>query len=143
MNIRAIFHRDRFQRSTSTRATAKGQALIEFALIGLILATMSFGVVEFGRAYYAAVAVTNAARDGARVAMNPAMSNADITAAAEESAGTIELTGVSIDRSGAIGSNATVTVTHDFTSTLPLISQFWGGGALEISHSATSRVGWD
>lgn len=111
-------------------------------MIGLILATMTFGVIEFGRAYYASVAVTNAARDGARVAMDPSRPNADIVSAAEESAGSIELTAVIIDRSTTEGEYSTVTATYDFTSTLPLVSEIWGGGALEISHSATSRVGW-
>lgn len=138
-----MFNRDRVQRSNSTRDSFHGQALVEFAIIGMILATMTFGVIEFGRAYYASVAVTNAARDGARVAMDPSKSTADIVTAAEESAGSIELTSVIVDSSGAVGDTATVTASYDFTSTLPMISQFWGGGSLEISHSATSRVGWE
>lgn len=120
-----------------------GQALVEFAIIGLILTTMCFGVIEFGRAYYASVAVTNATRDAARVAMDPSKSNAEIVAVAEESAGSVELTSVSINRSTTEGEYSTVTATYDFTSALPLIAEIWGGGALEISHSSTSRVGWD
>ena len=112
-------------------------------MIGMLLATMTFGVVEFGRAYYASVAVTNASRDAARVAMDPSRSNADIIAAAEVSAGSIELTDVDVDRSLVEGEYSTVTVYYEFTSTVPLISQLWGGGPLEITHSATSRVGWD
>jgi Flp pilus assembly protein TadG len=119
-----------------------GQALIEFAVIGVLLSTMSLGVFEFGRAYYASVAVTNAARDGARVAMNPSATNAEIVTTVEDSAGSIEVSQVDVDRSTTEGETSTVTVTYDFTSNVPLISQFWGGGTLEISRSATSRVGW-
>ena len=143
MKVRSrLQFRNRYRRKPSRQAQG-GQALVEFAIIGLILATMSFGVVEFGRAYYASVAVTNAARDGARVAMDPSKSNADIVLAAEESAGSIELTSVVVARSTTVGDTNTVTASYDFTSTLPIISQFWGGGALEISHSSTSRVGWE
>ena len=116
--------------------------MIELAVIGLILATMTFGVVEFGRAYYASIAVTNASRDAARVAMDPTKSNADVIAAAEESAGDIELTSIVLSRSTTVGDTSTVTTTYDFTTSVPLISQFWGGGTLEINHSSTSRVGW-
>jgi Flp pilus assembly protein TadG len=135
-------HTGRYRRHSTQRAHG-GQALVEFAIIGLILATMSFAVVEFGRAYYASVAVTNAARDGARVAMDPSNSNADIIAAAEASAGSIELTSVDVDRSTTVGETSTITASYGFTSTLPIVSQFWGGGVLEITHSSTSRVGWD
>ncbi len=104
---------------------------------------MCFAVVEFGRAYYASVAVTNAARDGARVAMDPSNSTADIVAVAEDSAGSIELTTVNVDSSGTVGDMATVTATYNFTSTVPIVSQVWGGGSLTISHTATSRIGWE
>ena len=143
MSARFGLRADQPPHNSSLRETRPGQALVEFALIGMLLATMSFSVVEFGRAYYASVAVTSAARDAARVAMDPSRSNADIVTAAEESAGSIELTQVDVDRSVVVGETSTVTVYYDFTSTLPIVSQFWGGGPLEISHSATSRVGWD
>lgn len=121
----------------------QGQALVEFALVGLILTTMAFGVIEFGRAYYASINVTNAARDAARVAMDPSRSNADIVAAAEAAADPLELSNVDVDRSIVEGETSTITVTYEFETVAPLIANFWGGGALQISESATSRVGWD
>ncbi len=133
----------RKEEHTNEREARPGQALLEFALVGLILVTMLFGVVEFGRAYFASIAVTNAARDGARVAMDPATSNADITAAAQNAAGSTTLTSVDIDRSTTVGDTSSVTATFNFESNVPLVSNFWGGGALVISHTATSRVGWD
>ena len=123
----------------------QGQALVEFAVIGLILALMLFGVMEFGRAYFASIAVTNAARDGARVAMDPARTEADIEAAAVGASGSIELTAddIDVDRSTTIGETTSVTATYNFESDVPLISSIWGGGPLVISHTATSRVGWE
>ncbi len=75
--------------------------------------------------------------------MDPSKSNADIIAAAEASAGSVELTSVDVARSTTVGETNTITASYGFTSTLPIVSQFWGGGVLEITHSSTSRVGWD
>jgi Flp pilus assembly protein TadG len=109
----------------------------------MLLALMAFGVMEFGRAYYASISVTNAARDAARVAMDPSNSDADIIAAAEAAADPLTLTDVSISRSTTVGDTATVTVTFEFNSFVPLIENTWGGGPLAITETATSRVGWD
>jgi Flp pilus assembly protein TadG len=43
-----------------------GQSLVEMALVLPVLAFLTFGLVDFGRAYYFQVSVTNAAREGAR-----------------------------------------------------------------------------
>jgi len=121
----------------------EGQALLEFAVVALVLALMLFGVLEFGRAYFASIAVTNAARDGARVAMDPSRSNADVRSAADNAAGSTELTDVVIERSFTVGNINRVTAIVDFETSVPLISEIWGGGPLRISYTATSRVGWE
>jgi hypothetical protein len=46
-----------------------GQSLVEMAMVLPVLAFLTFGLVDFGRAYYFQVAVTNAAREGARTAI--------------------------------------------------------------------------
>jgi Flp pilus assembly protein TadG len=46
-----------------------GQSLVEMAMVLPILAIHTFGLVDFGRGYYFQVSVTNAAREGARVAI--------------------------------------------------------------------------
>ena len=43
-----------------------GQSLVEMAMVLPVLALLTFGLVDFGRAYYFQVAITNAAREGAR-----------------------------------------------------------------------------
>jgi len=53
-------------------ARRKGQALVEFALMGLFLGMLLAGAVDLGRAYYTAVVVTNMAGEGAAYAsINP------------------------------------------------------------------------
>jgi Flp pilus assembly protein TadG len=46
-----------------------GQSLVEMALVLPMLTFLTFGLVDFGRAYFFQVSVTNAAREGARTAI--------------------------------------------------------------------------
>src|SRR5437870_5269441 len=52
-------------------ASARGQALVETAIAVPLLLLVSVLIFEFGRAYQVAQVVTNAAREGARVAVLP------------------------------------------------------------------------
>jgi Flp pilus assembly protein TadG len=45
---------------------SKGQSLIEFALLLPLLVLIIFGVLDLGRAFFSFIAITNAAREGAR-----------------------------------------------------------------------------
>jgi Flp pilus assembly protein TadG len=47
----------------------RAQSLVEMAMVIPVLTLLTFGLVDFGRAYYFQVSVTNAAREGARVAI--------------------------------------------------------------------------
>jgi Flp pilus assembly protein TadG len=50
----------------------RGAAAVEFALVLPVLVTILIGATDFGRCYYSAIAVTNAARAGAAYGcMNP------------------------------------------------------------------------
>jgi len=57
----------RFARTTSER----GQALLEVALTLPLLLLVAVGIFEFGRAYQTWQILTNAAREGARIAVLP------------------------------------------------------------------------
>lgn len=50
------------------RGDRRGQALVEFALLAPILLLIIVGLIEFGRAWQAYQVVTDAAREGARIA---------------------------------------------------------------------------
>jgi TadE-like protein len=47
----------------------RAQSLVEMAMVLPVLTLLTFGLVDFGRAYYFQVSITNAAREGARVAI--------------------------------------------------------------------------
>ena len=60
---------DRNKRATRR---VKGQAVLETAILSLLLALLLAGALDFGRAYYTAVVVTNMAAEGAAYAsLNP------------------------------------------------------------------------
>jgi Flp pilus assembly protein TadG len=44
----------------------KGQGLVEFTLIIMVLLLIAFGVLDLGRAFHALITITNASREGAR-----------------------------------------------------------------------------
>lgn len=50
------------------RETERGQALVEFTMVLPLLLVLLFALVDFGRAFYTWMLVTNAAREGARAA---------------------------------------------------------------------------
>ena len=52
--------------------TEKGQALVEFALVSIILFTLLIGITDLARFYFTYSSMSNAAREGSRYAtINP------------------------------------------------------------------------
>ncbi len=75
---------------TSTRRSAeRGQSLAEFALILPILLILIFGVIEFGMVLRSYIEVTNATREGARLASIGATPGAYPTNCTPTSDGTV------------------------------------------------------
>jgi Flp pilus assembly protein TadG len=55
-----------------------GAELIEFALVLPLMLLVMFGIIDFGLLFQRYLVVTNAAREGARVAVLPGYTNADV-----------------------------------------------------------------
>jgi hypothetical protein len=74
-----------------------GQGMIEFALMLPVLILVVFGALELGRAFFAYIAITNAAREGARVyTFRPDVTTAsDVAAAVTKEVGSVPLVNVS------------------------------------------------
>lgn len=51
------------------RENSSGQALVEMTLLLPLMFLLTFGLLDYGRAYYYQVAITNAAREGTRTAI--------------------------------------------------------------------------
>jgi Flp pilus assembly protein TadG len=89
------------------RRDERGAALLEMAFTLPLLLLISVGILEFGRAFQTWQILTNAAREGARVAVLPGMDDSMVTARVQEyvQAGVLDpgaTTQVTIQRSVAI-----------------------------------------
>jgi Flp pilus assembly protein TadG len=91
----------RISRGLGRAADARGQALLETAFILPVVLLLGVCIFEFGRAYQTSQVLTNAAREGARVAILPGTTTADVQARV-----TTYLQGGQLDNY----SNATITV---------------------------------
>jgi Flp pilus assembly protein TadG len=80
------------------RRAARGQALVEMAMIAPILIVILITTIDMGRAAYIYVTLSNAAREGARSAIltgSPASTNAAVVGAAQQLAVGLSLSAAS------------------------------------------------
>lgn len=127
----------------ATRRPRPGQALVELGLISLLLAYLALGTFEFGRAIYTYLTLAHAARDGARVALVTDKTDTNVRAAVKAAAQplTVDDADIAITRVTGSPDRVELRVTYRFTSPVPLISAFWGGGELPIRRTAVTRYG--
>ena len=102
-----------------------GQSLVEMAMVLPVLAFLTFGLVDFGRAYYFQVSITNAAREGARVAIlniytgpqapNCSSSNSYATCPVQTDANIIAAVYNELTYSGITPNSVTICPPHDST----------------------------
>jgi len=128
----------------------RGAAAVEMALVLPILLILIFGMIDFGRMLNYQMRVTNAARDGVRMA---AMGLPGDISARVNASGLKHLTIVADDPNPCTTSPDTdtptsVTVTYPFTFITPLgplvkifDSSSTLGGSLDLSSTATMRCG--
>ncbi len=130
----------------------RGAELIEFALVFPLLLMVVLGIVDFGFVFQRMEVVTNAAREGARIAVLPGYGVADVQARVTNYIQTggvptvagnpvVSVTDVSIP-TGAGGPNLTgkrvlVTYTHSYLFLGPIASWF-GGSFTTVPIAAVS-----
>jgi Flp pilus assembly protein TadG len=115
----------------------RGAELIEFALVTPLLLLLVFGVANFGLMFQRYEVLTNAAREGARVAALPLYLEADVQARVTQylagsgvnGATTTYLTPAPVSVGGACITlrGATVTYTYSFIGLGGIIKLFPGG----------------
>jgi Flp pilus assembly protein TadG len=104
----------------------RGAAAVEFALLLPVLMLVLCGIVDFGRAYNAQVALTQSAREGARLA---ALGRPDVVSRTQAAA--VPLTGVGVSvascPSGSTG-DAVVQTSYSFSFVTPVgaLAGFFG-----------------
>lgn len=137
-----------FSRTRSER----GAALIEMALTLPLLLLVTMGAVEFGRAYQYWQVLTNAAREGARIAVLPGVNDDAVkdrvtTYMTAGRLNTPDAATITVTRNTALGAGTASTVVVDYPFTfimLQPVAQLVAGGSavgepLTMSASAMMR----
>ena len=81
-------------RQTFGKGRRRGNAVMEAALVLPILLSLSFGTVEYGYFFYVKHSLQGAAREGARAAIVPTATNADVTTAVNAAMSAAGLSGI-------------------------------------------------
>lgn len=124
------------------RGSDRGAAAVEFALVLPLLLLIVFGIVDFGRAYNAQIELTQAAREGVRLA---ALSQPDVVTRTQAAAQPLTPIGVTVTACTAGSTaDAVVKTTYTFTFVTPIsaISGLFGssfGSSLSMSGRAVMR----
>jgi Flp pilus assembly protein TadG len=130
------------------RRRTEGQSLAEFAIVLPVLLVIFMGILDFGRAIYAYNTLSNAAREGARVAIVDQTASGGVSAGAQRAADVA--TGLGLDPSAdvdvdytkpdgtacparSLGCIATVVVRHTFTAITPIVGNAVGPIDLEAA----------
>ncbi len=110
----------------------RGSTAVEFALLLPILLVMVFGLIDFGRALNAQISLTQAAREGARLAAL-GDSTSDVTARTQAAAGnlssSVTVTVTPCPANGTQANDAVVQASYVFNYITPVgaLAGFFGG----------------
>jgi Flp pilus assembly protein TadG len=105
------------------RRDDRGAALIEMAFTLPLLLLISIGIIEFGRAFQTWQILTNAAREGARVAVLPGVDDSMVAARVTE-----------YIQAGVLDANVTPTVTIQRSATISYGSGTASGSKVIVSY---------
>jgi Flp pilus assembly protein TadG len=136
-----------------------GQAFTEFALLLPVFLLIFAGTLDLGRAFYAQISLTNAAREGAfQAASTPTSFHAGepcdtttnlvmcrVLLETQGSFASVQPSGVTLactpaSCTPAVGNTVTVTVRGSLVLATPIMSALFGGQTVAISSSATAQL---
>jgi Flp pilus assembly protein TadG len=108
----------------------RGAAAVEFALLLPLLLVLVFGIIDFGRALNAQITLTQAAREGARLA---SLKQPNVVPKSQAAASPLTGVGVAVTACPAAptpGADATVQTSYTFEFLTPVgaIAAMFGGG---------------
>ena len=120
-----------------------GQALVEMALVLPLLLLLLFGVIEMGRVGYAYITVSNAAREGGRLA-TIGVADADIEISLKDGAVSLDPASLTITITPPTsqrqsGQAVTVLVTYPVQLIIPIISNVISNPVI-VSSSISMRI---
>jgi Flp pilus assembly protein TadG len=129
----------------------KGAELIEFALVFPLLLLVVFGIMDFGMLFQRYEVLTNAAREGARIAVLPGYAPADVTARVTQYLTASNMTGTptltfaapqAVNVGGACMTLTGITVAYPYQYLFigKIIGLFGGSGFTTKTLTATARM---
>lgn len=111
------------RRSLRRARSERGVALLETALTLPLLLFVAIGIIEFGRAYQTWQILTNAAREGARIAVLPGTDDASVTTRVQ-----------TYLEAGHIGNSTEATVTITRNNVISIGTGTATGSRVEVSY---------
>jgi Flp pilus assembly protein TadG len=123
-------------------ARDRGAAAVEFALLLPMLLLLVCGIVDFGRALNAQITLTQAARQGARLAALGQSNVVSRTQAAATGLSPVTVTVTACPSGSGPTANATVQVSYAFSFVTPIgaIAKLLGGSGLGSSLTLTATA---
>ena len=126
------------------RADEDGAAAVEFALLLPLLVLLLFGLIQFGLAFNTKIQATNAAREGARMAVVGIDNWADVGGglpfwqAVQQNAGVGDIDNCVLDTTDVVGGTLTVTFDYPLDLVIPFMPNppSWQTGTAQ----ATMRI---
>jgi Flp pilus assembly protein TadG len=115
--------------SKEPRSGERGQALLETAIALPLVLLVSAGIFEFGRAYQTWQVLTNAAREGARVAILPGSSASDVQSRVQTAL-----------QAGQLSNAASATVGVDQSATVSIGAATAGASVVTINYPFSFMV---
>jgi PKD repeat protein len=142
-----------------SRGSARGQTIVELALILPIMLLLLATASDLGRMFHSQIVISNAARAGAlEAARHPtsyqadagcdAMTNRVMCAIATESSGAlVTITPADVDVAcnpdpcaEGLGNVISVTVDGEFVLLTPFLGTFFGGQTIQLESTATAQI---
>ena len=117
------------RRSRRRSAQDRGTAAVEFALVLPLLLLVALGIIDFGRAINAQITLTQAAREGARLAALGQPNVVGQTHAAATGLSPVTVTVTRCPAGAGPSANGVVSVSYSFSFITPVgaIAGFFGG----------------
>ena len=129
------------RRSTGIAARERGAAAVEFALLLPVLLLLVFGIVDFGRALNAQITLTQAAREGVRLAALGQPNVVSRTQAAATGISPVTVTVTVCQAGEGPAPDAVVKTSYSFSFVTPIgaIAAMFGGSGIGSPITLTAQ----
>lgn len=126
--------------STIRRFSRRAAAVVEMAVVAPLLVTILFGIIEYGWVFTIRQALTNAAREGARVAALPGSTDAEVQTRVNGYLAPLGVTTHTIELTRATEENP-IEVVHVFVpyADVTLIGEFFGSTNFNLGSTCSMR----